>query len=274
MGGGALRWCFAHGLPADRRCDAGHAEAPGQRAGIPPVVRSSSSGGYGHQADPQTVTNGNAHLAGDVRIDSHAHDGVTTNDHVQVMVQVTAARGAQPRPRGVDGWDASVEHLTLVGTLPWPWLTHLDAKRLGDPAGSGKRPIMDVPVPAVGVVVRLTGDGVITAVTSATPGGGRDDWAASDLAMGGVRGVAHARCRWRSEAYHRGSREDCGSERAQHCVARAQRHRIGAARRAFLGRERPRLRTGTLWCAVTAAIGREAIRAYLAQPRYTLISTA
>lgn len=63
-------------------------------------------------------TNGNAHLPGDVRIGATAHDGVTTNNHLQAMVQAAVARGCEPRLLAVDRWDASREHLTLGSRCP------------------------------------------------------------------------------------------------------------------------------------------------------------
>lgn len=118
---------------------------------------------------------GNAHLPCDVLIDDKAHDGLTKNDHVRAMVQAAAARGFQPRLLGFDSWYASLEHLTLMRSRPWQWLTHLNANRLVDPDRSGNRPIRDVPIPAAGVVVHLTSDGVITVVAMVTPDGGSDD---------------------------------------------------------------------------------------------------
>jgi hypothetical protein len=82
-------------------------------------------------------TDGNAHLPCDVRIDDNAHDGLTKNDHVRAMVQAAAARGFHPRLLAFDRWYASLEHLNLVCSLHWQWLTHLKANRLVDPDGSG-----------------------------------------------------------------------------------------------------------------------------------------
>ncbi|MGQ9742765.1 MAG: IS701 family transposase, partial [Chloroflexus sp.] len=109
---------------------------------------------------------------------------------------------------------------------------------------------------------------------SATPDGGIASWATSDLEMSVAQCAEDARCLWRIEASHRGIKQVCGIERAQHRSAVAQRNHIGLALRAFLRLERHRLRTGTSWFAAKAAIIREAIRAYLAQPLYTQISTA
>jgi hypothetical protein len=73
--------------------------------------------------------------------------------------------------------------------------------------------------------------------------------------------------------YHRGLKQHCGVERAQVRAARAQRNHVGCAIRAFLRLERYRLRTGLSWWEATTRIVREAVRAYLAAPWYTLAST-
>jgi hypothetical protein len=218
-------------------------------------------------------TDGNAHLPGDFRIDDNAHDGLTKNDHVRTMVQAAAARGFQPRLLAFDRWYASLENLNLVRSLPWQWLTHLNANRLVDPDGSGNRLIRDVPIPSVGTIVHLKSYGFIKVVAMATPDGGSDDWATSDLAMGADQWAEYARYRWLIEASQRGSTQDCGIERAQPRAARAQRNPIDLALRAFLRLECHRLRTGTSWFEAKAAIVREAIRAYLAHPCYTQLST-
>ncbi len=57
-------------------------------------------------------------------------------------------------------------------------------------------------------------------------------------------------------------------------AARAQRNHIGCAIRAFLRLEQHRLVTGVSWWEAKASIIREAVRSYLAQPRYTLTSRA
>ena len=66
----------------------------------------------------------------------------------------------------------------------------------------------------------------------------------------------------------------CGVERAQHRSAIAQRNHIGFALRAFLRLEYYRLQSGVSAFEAKARIVREAIRAYLAQPLYSLPSTA
>jgi putative transposase len=79
---------------------------------------------------------------------------------------------------------------------------------------------------------------------------------------------------WLIEEYHRGLKQFCGIERAQHRSGVAQRNHIGLAIRAFLHLESFRLRTGVSWFEAKAMIVREAVRFYLSNPLYTLVSTA
>ncbi len=219
-------------------------------------------------------TDGEAHLPCDFRIYDKAHDGLTKNDHFQAMVKVAAERGFHPQLLGFDSWYASLENLKLVRSLNWQWLTQLKANRLVDPGGSGNRPIRAVLIPRHGAIVHLKGYGFIKVFKMATPDGGIEYWATSDLGMSVAQRAEYALYLWRIEEYHRGIKQCCGIERARHRSAVAQRNHIGLALRAFLRLESHRLRTGTSWFEAKAAIVREAIRAYLAQPLYTQISTA
>ncbi|HTP06905.1 MAG TPA: IS701 family transposase, partial [Anaerolineae bacterium] len=106
------------------------------------------------------------------------------------------------------------------------------------------------------------------------PNGSIEFWATSDLTMTLERCADEALRVWRMEEYHRGLKQFCGIERAQHRSATAQRNHIGLALRAFLRLECQRLRTGMSWFEAKTAIVREAVRAYLAQPLYVQLSTA
>jgi hypothetical protein len=79
---------------------------------------------------------------------------------------------------------------------------------------------------------------------------------------------------WTIEHYHRGIKQYCGVERAQVRAARAQRNHIGLCLRAFLRLEWHCYHTGISWFEAKIAIIRPAIRAYLANPLYTLPATA
>ena len=77
---------------------------------------------------------------------------------------------------------------------------------------------------------------------------------------------------WAIEEYHRGIKQFVGIERAQVQSARTQRNHIGLALRAFLRIEHYCYHTGASWFEAKLSIVRDAVRAYLAQPLYTLQS--
>lgn len=66
----------------------------------------------------------------------------------------------------------------------------------------------------------------------------------------------------------------CGAERAQVRSSRAQRNHIGLAIRAFFRLELHWFATGISWYQAKLAIMRDAVRAYLAAPRFLLDVTA
>lgn len=219
-------------------------------------------------------TNGEAHLPCDYRVYDKRHDQLSKNDHFQAMLTTAAERGFQPRLVGFDSWYASLKNLKLVRTFEWHWLTQLKANRLVDLEGTGNRSIREVLIPSHGLIVHLKGYGLIKVFKVAAPDGGIEYWATSDLTMTLEQCADNALHMWRIEEYHRGLKQFCGIERAQHRSAKAQRNHIGLALRAFLRLEVHRLRTGVSWFEAKTAIIREAVRAYLAQPQYTQTSTA
>jgi putative transposase len=219
-------------------------------------------------------TDGEAHWPCDFRLYDKAHDGLSKNDHFRAMVLTAAARGFRPQLLGFDSWYASLENLKLVRELGWSWLTQLKSNRLVDPNGSGNRPVSEVLIPRHGAVVHLKGYGFIKVFKIAAPNGDIEYWATSDLTMTIEQCADYALYLWRIEEYHRGVKQFCGIERAQHRSARAQRNHIGLALRAFLRLETHRLQTGTSWFEAKTAIIRQAVRAYLAQPLYVQVATA
>jgi Transposase DDE domain len=219
-------------------------------------------------------TDGEAHLPCDFRVYDKSHDHLSKNDHFQAMLTTAAKRGFQPRLVGFDSWYASLKNLKLVRTFEWHWLTQLKANRLVDPERTGNRPIREVWIPSHGLIVHLKGYGLIKVFKVAAPDGSIEYWATSDLTLTLEQCADNALQMWRIEEYHRGLKQFCGIERAQHRSAKAQRNHIGLALRAFLRLEVHRLRTGVSWFEAKTAIVREAVRAYLAQPLYTQTSTA
>jgi len=219
-------------------------------------------------------TDGEAHLPCDFRVYDKPHDQLSKNDHFRAMLLTAAARGFQPDLVGFDSWYASLHNLKLIRELQWVWLTQLKANRLVDPAHTGNQPIRDVLIPRHGLTVHLKGYGLIKVFKIAAPNGSIEFWATSDLTMTVERCADEALRLWRIEEYHRGLKQFCGIERAQHRSAMAQRNHIGLAVRAFLRLECHRLRTGVSWFEAKTAIVREAMRTYLAQPLYVQLATA
>jgi len=82
--------------------------------------------------------------------------------------------------------------------------------------------------------------------------------------------LCYAERSWAIEVYHRGLKQHCGVERCQARRARAQRSHIGLAVRAFLRLESWCYRHLTTWFDAKRDIIRDAVRAYLAQPKFTL----
>lgn len=219
-------------------------------------------------------TDGMACLPCDFRIYDKAHDQLSKNDHFRAMVDTAAARGFRPRLVCFDCWYASLENLKRLRHWGWRWLTQLKANRLVDPGHSGNRPLGEVYIPLRGLIVHLKGYGLVKVFRVAAPNGGTEHWATNDLTMTLDTCADEARVISRIEEYHRGIKQFCGVERAQHRAARAQRNHIGLALRAFVRLEVHRLRTATSWFEAKTAIIRQAVRAYLAHPLYSEITTA
>jgi putative transposase len=216
-------------------------------------------------------TEGDAHWPCDFRIYDRPHDNLTKNDHFQNMLKKAAERGFQPELVAFDSWYSSLENLKQVRNLKWQWLTQLKSNRMVDPSDCGNRPISLVVIPMHGLIVHLKGYGFIKVFKIAAPNGSVEYWATSDLQMNTEQLAERALHCWQIEEYHRGIKQFCGIERAQHRLAIAQRNHIGLALRAFLRLEYHRLLTGTSWFEAKTSIVREAVRAYLANPRYSLV---
>lgn len=92
--------------------------------------------------------------------------------------------------------------------------------------------------------------------------------------MNELAGLKFAEISWTIEEYHRGIKQFVGIERCQVRQAYAQRNHIGLALRAFRRIERYCFATGISWFEAKASIIRDAVRAYLANPIYTLTPTA
>jgi hypothetical protein len=82
--------------------------------------------------------------------------------------------------------------------------------------------------------------------------------------------VKYAQEAWTIENFHRGIKQFSGIERCHARSRRAQRNHIGFALRAFLRLEVHCYRQGISWFEAKTSVIREAVRAYLAKPLFTL----
>jgi hypothetical protein len=143
-----------------------------------------------------------------------------------------------------------------------------------NPDRTGNRPIKEVEISATGSVVHLKDYGMIKVFKMVATDGDIEYWATNDLEMSELTRVKYAGEAWTIEQFHRGIKQFSGIERCQARSRRAQRNHIGLTLRAFLRLEVHCYKTGISWFEAKTSIIREAVRAYLAKPLFTLESTA
>ena len=135
---------------------------------------------------------------------------------------------------------------------------------------TGLRPVSDVAIPPQGAIVHLQGYGLIKVFRIVAKDGDTEYWATSDLDLDELQRLTLADHSWRIEEFHRGLKQVTLIERCQARSACAQRNHIGLALRAFIRFESWSFRTGICWFNAKWDIVRDAVRAYLANPRYQL----
>jgi hypothetical protein len=219
-------------------------------------------------------TDGRALIPCDFRVYDKPWGGATKNAHFQAMLQQAKARGFHPCFVLFDSWYASLENLKELCRLGWRWLVRLKSNRLVNPDGQGNRAICQVDIPPEGRVVHLKGYGFIKVFRTVSADGDAEYWASDVLQMSEDQREALEKQGWGIESYHRGLKQCCGVERAQVRKAQAQKEHLLLALRAFLRLESHRLRTGVSWYEAKLLIIRDAVRAYLAHPFYSLTLTA
>ena len=217
-------------------------------------------------------TDGEALLPCDFRIYDKPFGGLDKNAHFRGMLATAQERGFAPERVAFDGWYAGLENLKAVRGHGWHWLTRFKGNRLVNPDDTGNVPIETLSIPLEGLEVHLKGYGFVRVFRTVAPDGDAEYWATSDLAMTEAQRREWARQAFGIEVYHRGIKQCCGIEKCQAQLAAAQRGHIQLALRAFVRLEAHWLQTGVSWYAAKADIIRTAIRAYLAQPCYTLAS--
>jgi putative transposase len=215
-------------------------------------------------------TDGDRHIPCDYRLSDKGHDGLTKNDHFGARVEAAHARGFTPTCVAFDGWYSGLENLKRLRGLGWRWLTRLKANRRVNRDRQGLKAVGETAIEAGGTVVHLEGYGLIRVFRIVSRDGDTEYWATDDLAMDDRTRLGLAEQTWAIENYHRGLKPCCGVERCPARAARAQRNHIGMAIRAFLRLERHFYATGVSWYEAKAEIVRGAIRAYIANPLYSL----
>ena len=219
-------------------------------------------------------TEGDRHIPLDYRFYEKCVDGATKNDHFRSMLATAQARGFAPQCVVFDSWYSSLDNLKRIRSYGWIWLTRLKRNRHVNPDSTGNRPLYEVTIATTGTVVHLKGYGFVKVFKIVTPDGDIDDWATNNLNLGELQRLQFAEFAWAIEEYHRGLKQCCGAERAQVRSSRAQRNHIGLAIRAFLRLELHWFATGVSWYEAKLALVRDAIRAYLAAPRFVVNPTA
>jgi Transposase DDE domain len=215
-------------------------------------------------------TDGDRHVPCDYRLDDKGGDGLTKNDHFRVMLRTAHARGFAPECVAFDGWYSALENLKLIRSLGWRWLTRLKVNRRVNRDRQGNKAVGETAIEAGGTVVHREGYGLIRVFRIVSRDGDTEHWATDDLAMDELTRLGLAERTWAIENSHRGLNQCCGVERCQARSGRAQRNHIGMAIRAFLRLERHFYATGVSWYEAKARIIRGAVRAYIADPLYTL----
>jgi hypothetical protein len=219
-------------------------------------------------------TEGDRHVPCDYRVFDKAQDHLTKNDHFQHMLTTAQGRGFQPACVVFDGWYAGLDNLRVIRSFQWLWLTRLKSNRKVNPDRQGLRPLSAVELSEQGRVVWLEGYGLIRVFKIVATDGDIEYWATNKVEMSVLERVKWANFAWTIEHYHRGVKQFCLIERAQVRSKRAWRNHIACCLRAFLRLESHCYHHGISWFEAKTAIIREAVRAYLAQPLYTLNPTA
>ena len=215
-------------------------------------------------------TDGERYIPVDYRIYNKANDGLSKNDHFQAMLRTAQKRGFIPECVIFDSWYASLPNLKLIRSFGWRWFTRLKANRLVNLDKQGNRPLAQITLSEFGTVVHLKGYGLIKVFRLVATDGDIEYWATSDLDMNDLGRLKFAELSWMIETYHRGIKQVVGIERCQARSATAQRNHIGLAIRAFLRLEHHCWVNGISWYEAKTAIVRDAVRAYIANPIYTL----
>jgi hypothetical protein len=218
-------------------------------------------------------TDGDKYAPCDHRIYDKQNDNLTKNQHFANLLSVAYLRGFKPRYVCFDGWYSGLANLKSIQQYGWQWFTRLRSNRLVDADNSGNVAIARIAISEEGRIVHLKGYGFVKVFRTVSPNGDVEHWATSHLEMHQLDRLSVAEKTWAIENYHRGIKQFCGIEKCQARSATAQRNHIGFAIRAFLRLQVYSYATGHSWFEAKMQIIRDAIRAYLENPIYTLLGS-
>jgi len=211
----------------------------------------------------------------DYRVFDKDRDRKTKNDHFADMLLKAAKRGFNPQLVCFDSWYASVDNLKLVRSLGWHFLTRLKANRQIRVGEGNLQAVSDTGLTGGdGTLCWLKGFGEIKVFRVRATDGTSEYWATSLREMTEAERKDFALAAWRIEMYHRALKQQCLIERAQCRRYRPVLNHIGLCIRAFVRLESHCYRENMSWMKAKTSIIRDAVRAYLSNPRYLLLPTA
>jgi len=211
----------------------------------------------------------------DYRVFDKDRDGKTKNDHFAEMLLEAFERGFNPQFVCFDSWYASVENLKLCRSLGWHFLTRLKSNRQIRVSGGSLQAVSGVGLTGGdGTICWLKGFGEIKVFRVRATDDASEYWATSLRAMTETERETQAKAAWRIEMYHRALKQQCLIERAQCRRLRPVLNHIGLCIRAFVRIESHCYRERISWIEAKTSIIRDAVRAYLSNPRYLLLPTA
>jgi hypothetical protein len=191
------------------------------------------------------------------------------------MLVAAFERGFNPALVCFDSWYSSVENLKLCRSLGWHFLTRLKANRQINVNRSGLQSVADAGLcGGDGTLLWLKGFGEIKVFRVRATDGTSEYWATSLREMTEREREIQAKAAWRIEMYHRALKQQCLIERAQCRRRRPVINHIGLCIRAFVRIESHCYRERISWIEAKTSIIRDAVRAYLSNPRYSLLPTA
>ncbi len=211
----------------------------------------------------------------DYRIFDKDRDGKTKNDHFQDMLLAAFERGFNPQFVCFDSWYSSIENLKLCRSLGWHFLTRLKSNRQIRVKQGSLQAVADAGLGGGdGTLVWLKGFGEIKVFRVRVTDDASEYLATSLREMTEPERETQAKAAWRIEMYHRALKQQCLIERAQCRRLRPVSNHIGLCIRAFVRIESHCYRERISWIEAKTTIIRDAVRAYLSNPRYLLLPTA